>query len=754
VDLRIARPANFRSAATLLGQVKVWILSSARRRLCLGGAFCVALALLAALANQMRVSGAPSSARSGGVEIAGAAAQAGVDLPDTSIVQAGVTEDKVQSLTLRAVLLAELTSTPPVVTQIAEQAGVPQSELSISTSFVQNIPEQLLGPDLEVRANQIIDSRAPFQINIQPDPNIPRFEIYAQAPTLAQAAHLADSVVPGVRAYLRSYALSHGADPANQVRVQQLGPALGTVLNSSARFEIFGLTFLIVFGFSAALLLLLVRIRRGWTLASTTNSAPHVAFDVPTDRRQGPPEQPDNWPHTTRALPWLIAGFMAILWLVPFDSIQLGGSLPIDLKLDRIVLPVIVLLWVLALAAGGRAAPRVRLSWIHAGIFLFAGLAWLSTVINIGEINHELLLGQAVKRLALLIAYVTFFVMIASVVRRSELAAFLRYTLVLAVVAAIGTIVEFRFNVNVFYDVAHAVLPGFQIANPVAGVDNLGRRLVSGPAELPLEAVGMFTMALPIALIGVIDATRSRGRILYGLAAALLLAAALTTERKSGALGPLAVILTLAFFKRQKLLRLAPLGLVLLVSIKFLAPGAINNVLTQLAPSQLGVSTVDDRVLRFDAIRPDVWLHPLFGQGFGVYSIRILDNELLQRLLEGGLLGLAAYVLMLLIIAFVATALVRSRERDCATVALVAAAAAVSVLVMSALYDWMAYPHDPYILLSLAGLLAVAVKSRREEPFTVEQWAAGQPPGMRSSSASGRHRASDKALSEEYAWSS
>jgi O-antigen ligase len=194
--------------------------------------------------------------------------------------------------------------------------------------------------------------------------------------------------------------------------------------------------------------------------------------------------------------------------------------------------------------------------------------------------------------------------------------------------------------------------------------------------------------------------------------------------------------------------------LVLLVSIKFLAPGAINNVLTQLAPSQLGVSTVDDRVLRFDAIRPDVWLHPLFGQGFGVYSIRILDNELLQRLLEGGLLGLAAYVLMLLIIVFVATALVRSRERDCATVALVAAAAAVSVLVMSALYDWMAYPHDPYILLSLAGLLAVAVKSRREEPFAVEHRSARQPSGVRSSPASGRHGASDEALSAEYAWSS
>jgi O-antigen ligase len=131
------------------------------------------------------------------------------------------------------------------------------------------------------------------------------------------------------------------------------------------------------------------------------------------------------------------------------------------------------------------------------------------------------------------------------------------------------------------------------------------------------------------------------------------------------------------------------------------------------------VTTVDDRVLRYDAIRPDVWLHLAFGQGFGTYSVRVLDNELLGRLIEGGVLGLGAYVVMLGAMVFVAASAIRRRAPGCQAVAPVVAAAAASVLVMSAMYDLMGYPHDPYILLSLAGLLAVAVRSERPSPAPV-----------------------------------
>src|SRR5690348_934972 len=254
----------------------------------------------------------------------------------------------------------------------------------------------------------------------------------------------------------------------------------------------------------------------------------------------------DDWPHTKRILPWMVAIFLIILWLFPFDLAQIGQSLPIDLKLDRIVLSLIVLVWVLALAVGGRSAPRVRVTAIHVGVVIFALFAFLSVVISARYLNQTLGLALAVKRLALLTSYVVFFVMIASVVRRSEIRAFLRYTLVLALLAAVGTIIEYRFNYNVFNQLAHTFLPGFHISTAAVGIDTAtgGRRIVSGPADHPLEAVGMFAMALPIALLGLLEARRWRPRLLYGLAGALLIAAAMSTERKSALLGLLAVILT------------------------------------------------------------------------------------------------------------------------------------------------------------------------------------------------------------------
>ncbi len=56
----------------------------------------------------------------------------------------------------------------------------------------------------------------------------------------------------------------------------------------------------------------------------------------------------------------MIAGFLVLLWLTPFNDIQLSSSLPVDLKLDRLVLPFIVLAWGLAFALGGRGGPQVE----------------------------------------------------------------------------------------------------------------------------------------------------------------------------------------------------------------------------------------------------------------------------------------------------------------------------------------------------------------------------------------------------------
>ena len=62
----------------------------------------------------------------------------------------------------------------------------------------------------------------------------------------------------------------------------------------------------------------------------------------------------------------------------------------------------------------------------------------------------------------------------------------------------------------------------------------------------------MLTMALPIALVRLIDAGSWGTRIMYTLAACLLVAAVFATYRKSAIVAPAAVVLTLALLPPQR----------------------------------------------------------------------------------------------------------------------------------------------------------------------------------------------------------
>ena len=430
----------------------------------------------------------------------------------------------------------------------------------------------------------------------------------------------------------------------------------------------------------------------------------------------------DVWPHTTRVLPWLIAVFLVLIWLVPFNSITLSFSTPIDLFPDRLILPVIGMFWIIALCVGGRMAPQVRWTWIHSAIALFVAVSFVSVVINAQALNHTLELNTAMKKLTLLAFYASFFVMIASVVRVEEVRPFLTFTLILAVICALGMIWEYRYAYNVFYEWSAKLLPGglfhVQLFDP-AGVDEIGRRQTRGPAELGLEAASMLAMALPIALVRLMDARRGRERLLYGLAACILLAAAISTYRKTAFIAPVTVILTLVIFRPRASLKLAPLAVVAIVVVHILSPGAFGAIADQLQGHRLAAaSTVSDRTSDYDAIRPDVWSHPLLGRGYGGYAqptYRILDSEILRRLIETGVIGLLAYILMGASVVFASWRTARSGDAVRAGPAMIGACAAVAFLTVSVLFDAMWFPHTPYIFLSFAGLAAVAIAAPETE---------------------------------------
>jgi hypothetical protein len=756
--------------------MRLGVLARPRRRRLAGIAVCALVALFFAVWNVDTISLRPPGLAPRDLQLAGAETHLLIDRQTSTVTDHNADGTDFDSLNRRASLLANMLTGESVRSDAARHMGIDPALVGGVAPITLDVPIALTSPDSERRATDIQLSTYPYRLDAESRQVSPMIDLYTRAPTVALAERLADEAVASLRRQVDAMTAQSGLDLAHELKIEQLGPARGAVLTSHMRPVIALLTFVVSFAILLGLLLVATRARRGWALAKRREAEgasepletpapapipapapapaarpvggrlrlpavgfapamalPHggsIGLRAPLSRagwgyglRAGARRaavRGGDWPRTTRVLPWMIAGFIVMLWLVPFNSIELTFSTPIDMHLDRLVLPFIVGVWLLAMAAGGPGAPRIRLTWIHAGVGAFVAVAFLSVAIDARYLNETLELVLALKKLTLLVTYGVVFLIVASVVRRSEIQAFLKLMLACSAICAVGIIIEYRFHTNLFYIWSDKLLPSIFQVDLVnsSHVDEIGRPEVVGPAQLGLEAVGMLTMGLPIGLVGLLQTESRRTRILYGLAVVLLLAAAISTYRKSAFIAPIMVVVTIAYFRRRELLKLSPLGLVSLVAIHFLSPGAFGSVFLQLNGKNLNVDTVNDRTADYDAVRPDLWSHMAFGRGFGSYdhtSYRILDSEILTRLVEMGIVGLVFYFLMFVSIVAVARGTIRSRHPEWAPVALIGAAAAVGFATLSALYDVLTFPHAPYLVLVLAAIVAVAVKPPPEE---------------------------------------
>jgi hypothetical protein len=698
-----------------------------RRRLLALVAVSAFVAIVCAVVNSGVIGGFPPKLRLHNLQIAVATSHIYTDLPgDTPLLpfrRADPPED-LQTMIKRGELLGRIMVSPPVLALVAQRCGAAPGDISGLGRITTSAPSALTEPDSEKRASDIAASKAPYRVEVQARPTMPVIDVYTQAPSLAGATCLADAAPRALSSFLGKLALADNS-PYPVMRLKPLGPARGGVANGGATLIVALLTFLTVFGVLLATLIGVGEWRRRRRRAASHGGVPAAPLVVPEPVHAvpAPARERDSWPFTTRLLPWMLAGFIALLWLTPFNNIQLSASLPIELRLDRLVLPFVAIVWLLALVAGGRVAPRLRVTWIHVALGALLACAFLSVVTDARYLNQSLELDLSLKKLPLIVSYASFFVIAASSVRRSEVRPFMNYTLVLAVICGLGMIVEYRMQTNIFWDWSAKLLPGFfSIDGQMPGgvVDHIGRRVVRGPAEVPLEAVAMLTMALPIAIVGILQSRRWRQRILYALALCIIVAATFATYRKSALVAPVAVILTLAYFRRRELLKLAPLGLVLLALVSAVSPGAIGSTISQFTRSDAAaVPTVSDRASDYDAVRPDVLGHLILGRGWGSYnhdSYRILDSEILSRTIEAGLLGLIAFLLLGITVVVTSRRTIASRDPTSAPIALIGASIAVGFLVLATLFDELSFPHPVYIFLYMVGLVTVVLRPEWRPP--------------------------------------
>src|SRR5450755_785189 len=159
----------------------------------------------------------------------------------------------------------------------------------------------------------------------------------------------------------------------------------------------------------------------------------------------------DNWPHTRRPLPWLLAGFLVMIFLIPFDSIVFKVHLPANASLDRVFLVAMVAVVAATRAIQRRRGPRRRLTPVEVAVLTFAGIALLSVVLNIDRIYQQNQVGFVEKGFSQLIAYGVFFFVVVATVRAEEMPAFTRLILTLTCLTALGVLYESRTGYNAFY---------------------------------------------------------------------------------------------------------------------------------------------------------------------------------------------------------------------------------------------------------------------------------------------------------------
>jgi hypothetical protein len=428
---------------------------------------------------------------------------------------------------------------------------------------------------------------------------------------------------------------------------------------------------------------------------------------------------PGDWPRTGRAIPWLLAAFLGLLWLVPSEAIVLPVPLPIDAHPDRFLLLALAVAALASVLAGRQHAPSTPVPGITLALLGFAAVALASLALNAQTLAGLGELEQGRKQFALLLSIIAVFFVVATIIRPSELRNFGALIVVLATVAAIGTIHEYRSGYNVFYDLADELFGGFASVEPPPNPTLDSRDETFGPTQHGLAIATMLTLALPFAVLG-LTAARTRARkVLYGLAVVLILAGAVCTQRKTSIIAPAAAVLVLVVYRPRQMIRLAPFGAMVLVVIHLIAPAALGGVITQITGGFFESGSTIGRTSDYEAIAPDLATHPLLGRGYGTIdptrsdTYRILDNQYLGWLIQVGSVGLSVYLALLAMAMALAHSVIRrSRHPDAQDIGLAAIAGFGAFVVANALFDLTSFIQVPYLFCFIAGLCSVAAASR------------------------------------------
>ena len=234
----------------------------------------VLLAAIVAFASIYKVSLAPPNIRPRALAIGAASTSVVIDGATSEIANVQANSNELTVLTTHTDLLGDVMTSVVVRADIARQLGIQPEQLEVDAPITADVPRDQIEPGSGETATTLLASGDHYILQVQADPAIPVLYIFAQAPSAAAAVHLANVSVESLRSYVDSLAVSDHTPPAQQIRLDQLGPARGGIVNGGVAVEVAVLAFFTVLFLSLGAALSVSRVRRGWTAAKLAEPAP------------------------------------------------------------------------------------------------------------------------------------------------------------------------------------------------------------------------------------------------------------------------------------------------------------------------------------------------------------------------------------------------------------------------------------------------------------------------------------------------
>jgi O-antigen ligase len=356
----------------------------------------------------------------------------------------------------------------------------------------------------------------------------------------------------------------------------------------------------------------------------------------------------------------LVAGVILVILFIPIRIYKLPGSLPFDLEPYRVLVALLLVAWGTSLLIDPRV--RLRRTPFDIPLGLIVAAVFASVLANPARVSS--LGSYVVKSLTFFLSFVLLFCLIVSVVRSERHVAVLVRVLVLGgALLGAAAMVERRTSYNVF-DHLQGVVPVLRFEGDPGTELRAGRLRVTGSAQHPIALGAAFVMLLPLAVY-LMKSSRWRGW--WALAAGLIFLGTLATSSRTAIVMLIVVGLVFLWLRPVETRRLWPLLLPMVVVVHLTLPGAIGTIRGAFFP-QGGLLAEQSTVVqgnqelangRLADLSPSLqeWSrHPLLGEGFGTrvtgftesfINAAILDDQWLVTLLETGILGLAAWLFLL-----------------------------------------------------------------------------------------------------------